>query len=139
MTSQKKIALIVALIIIMGIWMVRIYGQTVDNVLQQVELAIQKGSAEDLAVHFNKVTELGVNGKNADYSGNQALFVMKEFFMNHPAQSFSIIHKGSTGTTYYAVGSYKSTHGESFDVNVFLKKYPEGYHIDQLIFEKNKE
>jgi|YNPMSStandDraft_2_1061718.scaffolds.fasta_scaffold01163_6 hypothetical protein len=108
-----------------------------DEVFQQIESAIKKGDAAALSTHFNSMLDLTILDKEQTYSSSHAMYVMKEFFMNYPVRSFSILHKGNSGDNVYAVGSYISTKGV-FDTNIFIKKYGNTYKINQLRFEPDK-
>ncbi len=110
-------------------------GQTVEALFGQIEAAIRTGDAAALSTHFNASVEVTIADKGQDYSRNQAQFVVKEFFAANPVKTFGFAHRGNSGTTYYAVGSYATAKG-TYDVNVFVKKYPEGYRIDQIRFER---
>ncbi len=108
-----------------------------DEVFQQIEVAIKKGDANSLSNHFNSMLDLTIIDKEQTYSSSHAMYVVKEFFMNYPVRSFSILHKGNSGDNIYAVGSYISTKG-AFDTNIFIKKYGNNYKINQLRFEPDK-
>lgn len=108
-----------------------------DEVFQQIEIAIKKGDATALSGYFNSMLDLTIVDKEQTYSSSHAMYVVKEFFMNYPVRSFSILHKGNSGDNVYAVGSYISTKG-AFDTNIFIKKYGNAYKINQLRFEPDK-
>lgn len=108
-----------------------------DEVFHQIELAIKKGDATALSSYFNSMLDLTIIDKEQTYSSSHAMYVVKEFFMNYPVRSFSILHKGNSGDNVYAVGSYISTKG-AFDTNIFIKKYGNAYKINQLRFEPDK-
>lgn len=98
--------------------------------------AIRQGDAAKLSNHFSQKLEVSVP-PNADgeYSKNQALFIFKEYFMNYPVKSFKLLHKGSSGKSYYAMGQYVSAKGR-FDTNIFIKKSNGQYVIDEIRFEQ---
>ncbi len=108
-----------------------------DEVFQQIEQAIKKADANALSNYFNSMVDLTIIDKEQTYSNSHAMYVVKEFFMNYPVRSFSILHKGNAGDNIYAVGSYISTKG-AFDTNIFIKKYGNTYKINQLRFEPDK-
>lgn len=115
----------------------RVKAQSPDAVFAEIETAIKKGDSQMLANYFNNILEINLIDKEQTYSQNQAMFVMKEFFMNYPVKSFSILHKGQSGENIYAVGSYISVKG-AFDTNIFIKKYNGNFKINQLRFEPDK-
>lgn len=110
-------------------------AQSVDEIFAKIESAIRAGDAAALAAHFNSSVEVTIADKGQDYSRNQAQFVIKEFFQGAAVKSFGFAHRGNSGSTHYAVGNYVSARG-TYDVNVFIKKYPEGYRIDQIRFDR---
>ncbi|HEX2898883.1 MAG TPA: DUF4783 domain-containing protein, partial [Bacteroidia bacterium] len=60
--------------------------------------------------------------------------VLKEFFAKNAPKSFSVIHKGNSGTTNYATGTFVSA-GGTYDTNIFLKNVGGVYKVIQLRFE----
>ncbi|MCS7084910.1 MAG: DUF4783 domain-containing protein [Bacteroidia bacterium] len=112
-------------------------AQNIDEMLGQVEQAIGRNDAQTLARFFNHHVEITILDKEDTYPKNQAVFVVKEFFMNYPPRGFRFIHKGHSSDTYYAVGRYTSTRG-IFDANVFIRKNGTIFAIEQLRFEQGK-
>lgn len=110
-------------------------GQNIDAMLVKVESAIAGGNASGLSVFLNSTVEISLPDKDETFSSTQAQFVLKDFFSKNPPKSFKIIHKGSSGNTYYAVGTYTSVKG-IFDTNIFIKQVGDKLMIHQLRFEK---
>jgi hypothetical protein len=117
-----------------------IYSQTpantVDEVFVRIEQQIQRGDANNFAQNFSNHVEITILDKDEIYPKTQAAFVIKEFFMNYPAQSFRILHKGNAGepTSHYSVGEYVSTRGK-FDANIFIRKNGTTYYVERVRFE----
>jgi hypothetical protein len=109
--------------------------QNTDEVFKKIEQAIKAGDADGLSVFFNKSLEVTLQDKDQVYSKNQAQFVIKDFFIKHPAKSFTFIHRGNSQDRYYGMGTFESSNGK-FDTNVFIKKYGDVYFIDQIRFEE---
>lgn len=113
----------------------RVKAQSSEELLAKIESAIKKADSQALAQFFHTTVEITIGDNDQDYARNQAQFVVKEFFTNYPPRTFTLMHKGSSGDKFYAVGSYVSTRG-TFDTNLLLQKSGSGYAIFQLRFEK---
>jgi hypothetical protein len=107
---------------------------TPDEAFGKIAAAIQAGNADALTAFMLSPVELTVPGADQAYSAQQATFVLKDFFAKHPPVSFSVIHKGNSGATNYATGTYVSKTGK-FDANIFLKNVGGTYKMNQLRFE----
>jgi len=106
------------------------------RVMSDVVNAIRQADASALSGHFHRKLEVSLPpNAEGEYSKDQATFVFKEFFMNHPVSSFSILHRGHSNDTHYAVGQYTSAKGR-FDVNIFIKKRGESFIVEEIRFEK---
>ena len=109
-------------------------AQSPDAVFDQIAAAVSKGDAAALSAHFNATVEVTLPGADQSYSAQQATFVLKDFFAKNGVKSFKVVHKGSSGATWYATGMYTASTGV-FDTNVFVKKIGDKYLITQLRFE----
>ena len=109
---------------------------TADETFAQIEQAIRNADAPALARHFKPTVEVTIEDADQDYAKNQAQFVIKEFFVNYPVRAFSIVHKGVSGDTHYAVCTYESTRG-AFDTNIFLKKQGGAFLVEHIRFERD--
>ena len=112
-----------------------LFAQSSETTLKSVVTAISKGDAAALGKNFQESVEITLPGSDATFSAQQAQFVLKDFFGKYPVSSFKLIHEGTSGTTFYATGTYQSAKG-NFDVNIFLKKTGENYALTQLRFEE---
>lgn len=135
--QYQSLRLLVALAVVLGITMAAqpASAQSADEVLNAAEASIRKADAGSLSAHLNATVEVTIGEKDEVYSANQAKFVLEEFFMKNPVRSFTLMHRGSSGDTYYAVGSYVNSSGVSFDTNIFLKKVGNRFVIEQIRFE----
>lgn len=109
-------------------------AQTPDDVFGKITTAIQGGNAEALSALLVSPVEITLPGADQAYSAQQASFVLKEFFAKYPPKSFKVMHKGNSGPTHYATGSYVSGKG-TFDTNIFVKKVENKLMVTQLRFE----
>lgn len=108
-----------------------------DDVFNKIEQCIRTGDAVALSAYFNNNVEITVGKTDQDYAKAQAQFVIRDFFANNPVRSFAIVHKGSSGDTYYAVGTYQSARG-NYDTNIFLKRNGGSFLIEQIRFEMDR-
>lgn len=132
-TAQQR-ALWLALALLLGTG-IGANAQTADALLSQAEAAIRKASADELAPHLNETVELTIGSKDESYSATQAKFVLNEFFRSNPVKSFTWMHRGNNGGTYYAVGAYVTQNGQTYDTNIFVKKVGSAFVIEQIRFE----
>jgi uncharacterized membrane protein YvbJ len=109
-------------------------AQSPDAVFEQIAAAISKGDAAAVSTHFNTTVEVTLPGADQSYSAQQASFVLKDFFTKNAVQGYKVVHKGSSGATWYATGVYTAATG-SFDSNIFVKKIGDKFLITQLRFE----
>lgn len=107
---------------------------TPDEAFGKIAAAIQAGNADALSAFLQTSVEITLPGADQSYSAQQATFVLKDFFAKNAPKSFQVIHKGNSGATNYATGTYKSGTG-SYDTNIFLKNVDGVFKVSQLRFE----
>jgi len=112
-------------------------GQDIGAAVKSIERAIASNNATELAAFLSNEVEITINQKEELYPRKQAEFVIKEFFLSNPVQSFRILHQGNSSDTHYAVGEYVSSRGR-YDTNIFIKRTSKGYVVEQLRFERAK-
>jgi hypothetical protein len=79
------------------------------DVVSEVKETIKAGSAKELANYLNPTIDVTIDNTVQTYSKAQAEFVFRDFFKQHPATEFNIIHQGSSkGGQPFAIGQYKS-------------------------------
>lgn len=101
------------------------------DVIAQVKETIKAGSAKELSKYLNQTVDVTIGDKVESYSKAQAEFIFRDFFKQHPANEFNIIHQGSSrGGQPFAIGQYKSG-AETY--RVFMKIKPLGN--QQLVHE----
>lgn len=111
-------------------------AQAQASVITNVRDAIRAGSSRELTKHFNDMVELNLEGKTSNYSKEQATFVLKKFFEEHPTSNFTYIHQGvSKDGIQYAIGSYAHASG-SFRVYMLVKQVGGQYKVTQLNIDK---
>lgn len=79
------------------------------DVINLVKETIKAGSAKELSNYLNQTIDVTIDNSVQTYSKAQAEFVFRDFFKQHPAAEFNIIHQGSSkGGQPFAIGQYKS-------------------------------
>ncbi len=80
-----------------------------NDVINQVKETIKAGSAKELSKYLNQTVDVTIDDHVESYSKAQAEFIFRDFFKQHPASEFNIIHQGSSkGGQPFAIGQYKS-------------------------------
>lgn len=93
-----------------------------EDLAKEINEAIRKGSARDVAKHFGSTVDLKLPGNEGTYSKNQAELILRNFFSRNTVVSFSIQHQGSRDGSVYVIGNYKATNGKSYRTYFLLKK-----------------
>lgn len=110
-------------------------AESFDEALRQIEKALNNADSRGLESLLHSEVEITINEEENTYPKRQAVFVLREFFMNYPVRSFRVMHKGNSASTWYVMGAYNSTRGK-MDANIFVKKVGSKYVIQQIRFEK---
>lgn len=83
-----------------------------------MESALQKGSAADLGLYFNKSIDLSIPGTEDSFTADQAVTVLADFFTSQTVKGYKRVHlsssqdgrsKYSIGDLYTAKGTYRIT------------------------------
>ena len=110
---------------------------TYNHIPEGIVTAFKSGNASAVSVYFGQSVELTMFDKEQIYSKTQAQVILKNFFSENPPSSFEIIHEGGKETSKYAIGTLKTTHGNSFRITLLLKNTDENTYIHQLRIEKD--
>jgi len=108
-----------------------VFAQIPDDLV----MSLQGGDASALAKFFNKNIELVVDDKDDVYSKAQAEQIVSDFFRDHQAERFSIIHEGGKEGARYGIGNLTTNTGV-FRVSFLLKTEAGKSYIHQLRIEK---
>lgn len=132
---MKNIALFTLIIVLTFSFIPELKSQQDPG--DDVAALIRKGSARELAKHFNVSVQLTLPQDEGRFSSTQAELIIRNFFSKHPPRSFEISHRGSSsdGSRYY-IGVYKSAN-ETFRSYYLLKRVAEKSLIHQLRFEED--
>lgn len=98
--------------------------------------AIKRGSASDLAQFLNSTIELVLPGNEGTFSSAQAQMILASFFSKHPAKSFVVKQEGSSSSTSnFVIGTYTSSANKDFRVYYVTKKIGTKELIQHIEFE----
>lgn len=109
--------------------------QLFAQIPDEVVLSLKTGNASTLSSYFNQNIEMVVLEQDDVYSKAQAQQIVTNFFSQHKAQGFSIIHQGGKEGAKYAIGNLTTNQG-TFRVYFLLKNDGEKAYIHQLRIEK---
>lgn len=113
-----------------------VFGQGQSNIIEQVRETIGAGSAKELSKYLNQTVDVMIDEQLQSYSKAQAEFVLRDFFKNHPASEFTIIHQGSSkGGQPFAIGLYKSG-DETYRVFMKIKATDKQQLVHEIRFSK---
>lgn len=103
-----------------------------DQVFEQIRNAFLHGNAGDLALFFEGNIELKMDGYQTDYSQVQAVYILKDFFKEHPPKNFKYLKQENfKKDLIYLVGTYQSVSDE-FQVFMMVQEINDNYIIRSL-------
>jgi ABC-type lipoprotein release transport system permease subunit len=101
----------------------------------ELATAFEKGESSSIIKLCGEKVFIQINKKEGIYSHSQAEQILKRFFEEHPATSFSFVYKGkSEGKNTFASGDY-ITKFHSYKVNLKFKIEKEVYRIESITIE----
>lgn len=131
---KGSIYIILAILPLCTLFSIRSSAQT--DVINQVKETIQAGSAKELSNFLNQTIDVTIDNAVQSYSKAQAEFVFRDFFKQHPATEFTIIHQGSSkGGQPFAIGQYKSG-SETYRVFMKIKVVANQQLVHEISFVK---
>jgi len=104
-----------------------------ERELTEIQACIQSGDAERLLKYLADNVEISLPDKHGSYAKSQAKFILKEFFAENPAGTFSIVQKDAVGV----IGTYVAEKG-TMDVNIFFVKRNGILQIDRIRFDRRR-
>lgn len=97
--------------------------------------AIKSGNADNMTALLAPMVDLTIAEKEGNYSKQQTVQIVRDFFGKHPVKDFRIMHKGEAKDgSKYAIGSLQTANG-SYRVYFLAKKSGEKMLVQQLRFE----
>lgn len=106
-----------------------------NRVLQQVGVAFAEGDARVLLGTAADRLEIGIFGANTLFSRAQALYVMQEFFREHPPERFAFQEYMKTNGSWFAAGTYWHQPGERLQIYVRLRERGQHWELREIRIE----
>ncbi len=134
MKSSSIIVLVLIVINMHGASLV--LAQEKTDCIDEITNAIIKGSAKEMALHFNSTIDLSVPEKDGTFSKVQAELIIKDFFEKNIPRSFKIKHKGSSNDgSEYAIGTLEVSNN-SYRIYFLIKNTTGRKLIHQIQIEE---
>ena len=87
--------------------------------LDDVISALRNGNATELAKYIDNNIELSLPSKTDNYSRQQAVVILQDFFNSNGVRSFEVKHKGDNGGNQFCIGTL-STKAGNFRTTFFM-------------------
>lgn len=97
--------------------------------------AIKNGQVTELSTYLAPSVEYEILGQSNVYSKAQTIQVLKDFFAQNKAKSFSILHQSGKNQIKYIIGSYSTLTGKIYRITCFIKQEGASYLIQQIRIE----
>lgn len=96
-------------------------GQAPQSMVLKIKTAFDAGDAEVLSGYFGDLIDLKINGLKTNYSRNQARFILRRFFHDHPPGRFALKEQTpSDQPLQHLIAHFRSQRGEAFEVYLML-------------------
>ena len=92
---------------------------TQAGAIDDVISALRNGNATELSKYIDNNIELSMPSKTDNYSRQQAVVILQDFFSTNGAKGFEVKHKGENGGSQYCIGTL-STRSGLFRTTFFL-------------------
>ncbi|MDA0882527.1 MAG: DUF4783 domain-containing protein [Flavobacteriales bacterium] len=110
-----------------------------EDAAAKVSWAIENGDALVLQDMMMSSVDLSILDDEDMYPADEAVRKLSSFFKQHPPQSFTVKHKGTSKLDdHYRIGTLQTKKG-TFRVTFFLKKTPSGMMIKQIRIEEDED
>jgi hypothetical protein len=107
---------------------------TIGTEMSEIVNAIKSGNAKNISTFFDNTVEINVQGIKGSYSKSQAQVILNDFFAAHKAQSFTVLHSGTSGAAQYCIGNLK-TRKCNFRTTLTLRQKAEKQILEAIKFE----
>ena len=89
------------------------------NGIDDVINALRTGSATELAKYIDANVELALPSKADNYSRQQAVVILQDFFSTNGIKGFDVKHRGDNGGSQYCVGTLVTKSG-NYRTTIFM-------------------
>lgn len=87
--------------------------------LDDVIGALRSGNATELAKYADANLEISLPSKTDNYSRQQAMVILQDFFNNNGVRGFDVKHRGDNGGSQFCIGTL-STKSGNFRTTFFM-------------------
>ena len=87
--------------------------------LDDVINALRNGNANELAKYVDNNIELSLPSKTDNYSRQQAIVILQDFFSNNGVKGFEVKHRGDNGGSPFCIGTLVTKSG-NYRTTVFM-------------------
>ncbi len=110
--------------------------QSTDDMAQDINKAIEQGSARNMARFFGPNVELYIPGSEGTFSRSQSEIILRDFFARNIPETFKIDHQGAARDgSLYVIGTLKTKSGSHYRVYYLIKKVSQSNFLHQLQIE----
>ena len=81
--------------------------------------ALRNGNATELSKYVDNNIELSLPSKTDNYSRQQAVVILQDFFSNSGVKNFEVKHKGDNGGSQFGIGTLVTRSG-SYRTTIFM-------------------
>jgi hypothetical protein len=81
--------------------------------------ALRNGNATELSKYVDNNIELALPSKTDNYSRQQAVVILQDFFSNSGVKDFEVKHKGDNGGSQFGIGTLVTRSG-SYRTTIFM-------------------
>ena len=111
------------------------YSAPIDTIFDQIEKGFNEHNATQIIQFAKANVIMSILGKEAVYSKQQSLQLLKDFFAKKNVEEFNFTFKGKETTEgLFAIGSYKMKEGE-YRVSIHFVHEQATYVIERLTIE----
>lgn len=103
----------------------------IDDVIN----ALRNGNAAELAKYVDNNIELSLPSKTDNYSRQQAVVILQDFFSNNGVKDFDVKHKGDNGGNQFCIGTLLTRSG-SYRTTFFLADKNGKLYVKEIRFQK---
>jgi hypothetical protein len=103
--------------------------------LDDVISALRNGNATELAKYVDNNIELSLPSKTDNYSRQQAVVILQDFFSNNGVKSFEVKHKGDNGGNQFCIGTL-STRSGTFRTTFFMAEKGGKQFVKEIRFQQ---
>ena len=89
------------------------------NGIDDVINALRNGNATELAKYIDANIELSLPSKTDNYSRQQAVVILQDFFSNSGIKGFDVKHRGDNGGSQFCIGTLVTKSG-NYRTTIFM-------------------